>query len=96
MKKPLTFTILIIVVLVWLDFRVPPIPSRTIEASVVSVSDAPEGDGWRRIVVVLPDGSERTIETLAPFFYRSGYTAFVAVYERTLFPDIYDFVSPPD
>ncbi|WP_262693518.1 hypothetical protein [Kordiimonas aquimaris] len=96
MRKVLIFVVSVTVLLGWLDYRMPTTPSAVIEVTVVSVNDAPKGNGWRYIAVAFPDGSERTIETLVPFFYRSGYAAYVAAYERILFPDLYDFISPPD
>lgn len=96
MKRELVFVLLFGLAVLALDYPRPQEPTTVIEAIVVSVEDAAEGNGWRDIVVKMPDGRDVPIKTLAPFFYRVGYRAHVGVYERRIFPDIYDVVAPPD
>jgi len=71
----------------------PAQPSRIVDAEVIALSEDAEILGLRHITLRFEDGSERTIETYAPFFYRIGYTAHVGIFERTLLDDIYDVVS---
>ncbi len=96
MKRELIFVVLVGIALLGWDYSRPSEPTKVVEAVVLSVEDTPEGNGWREIVVKLPDGRDVTIKTLAPFFYRVGYNAHVGVYERRIFPDVYDVVSPDD
>lgn len=96
MKRELLFVALIGLALLAFDYPRPSEPARVVEAMVMSVEDAPEGNGWRNITVKLTSGHEITIKTLVPFFYRVGYIAHVGVYERRIFPNIVDLVSPPD
>lgn len=77
----------------WQFSAVPDHPTHIVEAEVLSLRDVPDRPGRRIIAVRFEDGRELEIETLTPFFYRPGYTAKVGVFERTLFPDVYDFVS---
>jgi len=95
MRKIFIPIVLIAVFIAWTDYRAMMTSSQIIEVTIVSVGDDPKGNGWRRIVVTLPDGKQHTIETLVPFFYRPGHKAFVGVSGRVLFLDIYDFVAPP-
>lgn len=96
MKKELIFVLIVGLVLLAFDYPRPDEPARVVEAMVLSVEDAPEGNGWREIELKLTTGHEITVKTLVPFFYRVGYVAHVGVYERRIFPDIVDMVSPPD
>ena len=96
MKRELIFVLLIGAVVLAFDYPRPQEPAEVIEAVVLSVEDAEEGNGWRHIVVKMPDDSNLTIRTLAPFFYRVGYRAHVGKYKRRIFPDVYDVVAPPD
>lgn len=96
MKKELIFVLVVGLALLAFDYPRPDEPSRVLEAEVLAVEDAPEGNGWRLIRLKLPNGHEITVRTLAPFFYRAGYRAHVGVYERRIFPDILDLVAPPD
>ena len=89
------FAAVIVALLMLFDYRVPSGASQIVEVTIISVADAPQGNGWRRIVVKMPDGSERAIETLVPFYYKPGYGAHVGIYPRIFFADIYDFVSSP-
>jgi hypothetical protein len=73
--------------------RVPEHPARVLEVEVLALRDVPEQPGRRVITVKMENGSTREIETLTPFFYRPGYTASLGVFERTLFPDVFDFVA---
>lgn len=77
----------------WYLSRLPAKPSITMVAEIVKLEDVPDGKGRRLITVRFADGKERTIETLAPFFFKPGYKAKVGIFERTLFPDVYDIVS---
>lgn len=77
---------------VWVLARVPEAPSRTMVAEVISLQEV-DGKGRRLIAVKFENGEEKVIETLAPFFFRPGYKAKVGVFERTLFPDVYNIVS---
>ncbi len=96
MKKELIFVFVLGLVLFAFDYPRPDTPNRVLQAEVLSVEDAPEGKGWRLIGLKLPDGQETRVKTLVPFFYRVGYSAYVGVYERRIFPDIVDLVGPPD
>ncbi len=96
MKRELIFVLLIGLAVLAFDYPRPDEPTRVVEAMVLSVEDAPEGNGWRLVTVKLTSGHEITIKTLVPFFYRVGYVAHVGVYERRIFPNIVDLVSPPD
>jgi len=94
MKKLVIGAILLVVgVGLWQASKAPAKPSRIVEAEVLSLVDVPDRPGRRVITVKFEDGREEAIETLTPFFYKPGYTAKIGVFERTLFPDIYDFVS---
>lgn len=95
-KKELIFVVVLGFALIAFDYPRPDTPSRVLQAEVMSVEDAPEGNGWRLIGLKLPNGYEIRVKTLVPFFYRVGYTAHVGVYERRIFPDIVDVVPPPD
>lgn len=96
MKRELIFVLLIGLAVLAFDYPRPDEPTRVVEAMVLSVEDAPEGNGWRLVTVKLTSGHEITIKTLVPFFYRVGYIAHVGVYERRIFSNIVDLVSPPD
>ncbi|MBO6504574.1 MAG: hypothetical protein JJ850_04225 [Kordiimonadaceae bacterium] len=96
MKRELLFVALIGLAVLAYDYPRPDEPDQVVEAMVLSVEDAPEGNGWRLITVKLTSGHDITIKTLVPFFYRVGYIAHVGVYERRIFPDIVDLVAPPD
>lgn len=96
MKKELIFVFIIGLALLAFDYPRPSEPARVVEAMILSVEDAPEGNGWRLVTVKLTSGHEITIKTLVPFFYRVGYIAHVGVYERRIFPNIVDLVAPPD
>ncbi|NVJ98966.1 MAG: hypothetical protein HWE25_12495 [Alphaproteobacteria bacterium] len=96
MKKQQIFgAVLVAVVLcgLWWFSRIPAKPSITVVAEVVKLEDVPGGKGKRLITVRLGGGQEMMIETLAPFFFKPGYKAKVGIFERTLFPDVYDIVS---
>lgn len=94
MKKLAIGAILLVVAVgLWQAAQVPTQPTRILEAEVLSLVDVPERPGRRVITVKFEDGHEEAIETLTPFFYKPGYTARIGVFERTLFPDVYDFVS---
>ena len=90
------FVLLVGLAILAFDYLRPQDPAEVVEAVVLSVEDAEEGNGWRNIVVKMPDDRDVTIKTLAPFFYRVGYRAHVGIYKRRIFPDIYDVVAPPD
>lgn len=77
----------------WYFSQVPTKPTLTVVAEIVALEDVPGGSGRRLITVRFADGSERTIETLAPFFFKPGYKAKVGVFERTFFDDVYDIIS---
>lgn len=77
--------------LVW-DYQVPETPVRVIRVEVISLKASDKGSGWREITVKLPGGREQVVETLTPFFYKPGYLAHVAHYNRHIWPDVYDFV----
>ena len=97
MKKPgwrLVAALLIVLLAAWFTLRLPEVPSRVVPAEVISLEDGE--DGWRIITVKFKDGGVERIETLAPFFFKPGYTAYVAVYERFLLPDHHDIVSAPE
>lgn len=83
----------VIGLLLLLAYQTPSKPDRTIKVSIVSLEDIEDGNGLRHITVRMPDGDEVLIETLVPFFYKEGYEAKLAVYERFLFPDIHDLVA---
>ncbi|TNE63469.1 MAG: hypothetical protein EP335_09345 [Alphaproteobacteria bacterium] len=87
--------LVICMVVLWYVQRVPDKPARVVEVTVLALEDAPDGIGARHITVRFPDGTERVIETLAPFFYKPGYIARVGIFERPLFEDVYDFVADP-
>ncbi len=96
MKRTLTMVALAIALTfggAWYLSRVPSQPSITVVAEIVKLEDVPGGKGRRLITVRFADGQERTIETLAPFFFKPGYKARVGIYERPLFDDVYDIVS---
>lgn len=95
MRKELIFVIVVGLALLVYDFQRPSEPSEILTVEIVSLEAAPEGKGWRLISVRMPDGSERTIKTLAPFFYKPGYLAHVGVFKRRVYPDIYDLVATP-
>lgn len=95
MKRCLVLFAGLLVVALAIDYNVPQKPNNVIEVKVLALMDAPEGGGWRIIDVMMSDGREKRIKTVTPFFYRAGYKAHVAIYERTLFPDVYDFVAAP-
>lgn len=98
MKKWLLLILLTVSVLIVFDYTTPRPNGEHIEVTIVSVADAPRGNGWRHIAVKMPEGHsdrELMIETLAPFFYQPDYTAWLGVNERYLFSDTYDFISPP-
>lgn len=96
MKREIIFVLLIGLALLALDYPRPDTPSTILEAEVLSVEDAPEGNGWRLLTLRLPGGDEIEVKTLVPFFYRIGYRAHVGVFERRIFPDVMDLVAPPD
>lgn len=77
----------------WYALIIPGEPSIIVQAEVLALEDVPDGNGLRRIQVRLPDGEEAWIVTLAPFFYKVGYTANVAIYEPLLGPPHYDVVA---
>jgi hypothetical protein len=77
--------------LIW-DYQTPEKPNRVIKVEVIALKASEKGDGWREITVRMPEGNEQVIETLAPFFYKPGYLAHVAYYNRYIWPDVYDFV----
>ena len=91
-KLVLCIGVILGVTLVW-AYQVPTYPAQQLTVTIISLEDAPEGKGWRRITVRMPDGEESVILTLTPFFYKPGYEATLGVYERFLFPDVYDFVA---
>lgn len=94
MKKALfACLILLIAGFAILDHQRPTEPVETWAVVVLTLKNAPQGNGHRIIGVRMPGGIERTIETLTPFYYRPGDTAYLARFDRQLFPDIYDFVS---
>lgn len=93
MKKELIFVLIVGLALLLYDYQRPTEPGEVYEVRVVSLADAPRGSGWRLITVELPDGTRRMVETLAPFFYKPGYPAYIGVYRRKIFADIYDFVA---
>lgn len=68
-------------------------PTMYIEAEILALEDVVGTAGLRRIQVKLPDGDIMWIETLAPFFYRVGYTAKLAVYEPLFRARYYKFVA---
>ncbi|NVJ69380.1 MAG: hypothetical protein HWE08_03440 [Alphaproteobacteria bacterium] len=78
---------------VWYFSKLPTKPTLTVVTEIVALEDVPGGNGRRLITVRFADGSERTIETLAPFFFKPGYKAKVGVFERTFFDDVYDIIS---
>jgi len=90
---PIGFVLLAVAVGAWFFSRVPAEPSITVVAEIVKLEDVPGGKGYRLITVRFADGQERKIETLVPFFFKPGYKAKVGIFERTLFPDVYDIVS---
>lgn len=96
MKKELIFVVVVGLILLGFDYQRPSSHSRVIKVEVLSLSAAPEGSGWRLITVKMPDGSEQTIKTLVPFFYKAGYLAHVGVFERRVFPDVLDFITTPE
>jgi len=96
MKKELLFVVVVGLILIGFDFQRPDTYSQVIKVEVLSLAVAPEGNGWRLITVKMPDGSEQTIKTLVPFFYKAGYLAHVGVFERRIFPDELDFVATPE
>jgi len=96
MKKELIFVVVAGLILLGFDYQRPDKHSRIHKAEVVSLEDAAEGNGWRLITVKMSDGSEQTIKTLVPFFYKPGYLAHIGVFERRIFPDVLDFVATPD
>ncbi|WP_286829156.1 MULTISPECIES: hypothetical protein [Kordiimonas] len=96
MKKLLVASLILVAAILgglWTFAQVPAKPSITMVAEVVKLEDVRGGKGRRLITVRFADGQERTIETLAPFFFKPGYKAKVGIFERTLFPDVYDIVS---
>lgn len=95
MNKELIFVLIVGLALLAFDYQRPGLPSEVITAEVVAVEDAPEGKGWRLVTVDLPDGSRLTVKTLAPFFYKAGYPAYVGVFKHRIFPDELDLVSSP-
>ncbi len=68
-------------------------PIMMIEAEILALEDVPNTAGLRRIQVRLPDDEIVWIETLAPFFYRVGYQAKLAVYEPFLGDRYYKFIA---
>lgn len=92
-KLVIGVVLLVAVAAIWFLSQVPEQPSVTVEVEVISLADVPGKPGRRVITVRFANGREEAIETLTPFFYKPGYTAKVGVFERTLFPDVYDFVS---
>ncbi len=96
MKKELIFVVIVGLVLLGFDYQRPDTHSRILKAEVISLAEAPEGNGWRLITVKMSDGSEQSIRTLVPFFYKPGYLAHVGVFERRIFPDELDFIATPD
>lgn len=78
----------VILVILWSFVPKASEPTMTINAEILALEDVAGADGLRRIQVKLPDGEVVWIETLAPFFYRVGYTAKLAVYEP-VFSDPY-------
>lgn len=96
MKKKLIILLCLVglvSVALWQFSRRPAKPVLTFNVEIVSLRQAGDSSGWRHITVRFQNGEERTIKTLTPFFFKPGYTARIGVYERFLFPDIYDFVS---
>lgn len=96
MKKELIFVVVVGLILLGFDYQRPANHSQVVKVEVLSLSVAPEGQGWRLITVRMPDGREQTIKTLVPFFYKAGYLAHVGVFERRIFPDELDFISTPE
>jgi len=92
-KKILIPGLFVVAITVWFIWLTPAKPTRTIAAEVIALENVIGGRGLRRITVRFEDGREHTIETLAPFFFRPGYKATVAIYERLLFSDIYEIIS---
>jgi len=78
---------------IWFLWHTPEDSTRTLTGEVTALEDVPESRGLRRITVRFDNGSEHIIETLAPFFFKVGYKARVAVHERYLFPDVYRIIS---
>jgi len=95
-KVAVAFGLTLLAVVVWLLGKTPAEPSYILQAEVLALYDVEGSHGLRGIIVKFPDGSERTIETLVPFFYKPGYSANVAVYERILFADLYQIVADAD
>ena len=93
MRKSLIFGLIWLLIVVWFLWHTPAEPSSIVSAEVVALEDVANGNGLRRITVRFEDGTERTIKTLVPFFYKPGYKARVAVHERYVFADVYRFVS---
>lgn len=96
MKRTLIMIIVAIVLTLggaWYLSRVPATPTITVVAEIVKLEDVPGGKGHRLITIRFADGQERTIETLAPFFFKPGYKAKVGIFERPLFGDVYDIIS---
>ncbi len=96
MKKEIIFVVVVVLVLLGFDYERPVKHSSIIKVEVLSLEEAPQGNGWRLITVKMPDGSTQTIKTLVPFFYKSGYLAHLGVFKRRIFPDELDFVATPD
>jgi hypothetical protein len=96
MKKELIFVVVVGLILLGFDYQRPDTHSRVIKVEVLVLAVAPEGNGWRLITVRMPDGSEQTIKTLVPFFYKPGYLAHIGVFERRIFPDELDFIATPE
>ncbi len=85
------FLAALLIAAAWFSIKIPDVPARVVTAEVISLEDGE--DGWRTITVRFDDGREQAIKTLAPFFYRPGYKAKVAVYDRILLPDHYDLID---
>lgn len=90
--------ITVVLVLVWAVFaayfvlHVPEKPSHITITKVVALEDL-DDRGKRLVTVEFEDGSRQAIETYAPFFYKVGDKAYVAVHTRYLLPDVHKLVS---
>jgi hypothetical protein len=91
-KYLLVFAVLLVGIVFSFLHHTPDDPVRFATGTIVALEDL-DDRGNRLITVEFADGSQVAIETTVPFFYKAGYTAYVAVHERYLFSDVLRIVS---
>ncbi|MEX0298983.1 MAG: hypothetical protein AB3N28_07920 [Kordiimonas sp.] len=90
--KIATATFMLLAGLAWY-FEKSSQPIMIVKVEILALEDVPNTLGLRRIQVRLPDDEVVWVETLAPFFYRVGYQARLAVYEPVLRERYYKFIA---